>query len=323
MTQHSGPQDFALDPVTAAWLKARQDANLPPVDTLPVDAARMGLETAQAQPVDKPRALSDDVTIPGGPTGAVPVRVLRPSGTQGRLPALVYMHGGGWVLGSPDTHDRLGRDLVQALNMAVVMVRYARAPEARYPVALEQCHAVVSWLAEHGEVLGLDSSRLAVGGDSSGGNLAAATAILAKRRGGPDLRSQALIYPVTDAACDTPSYERFAEGPHLTRGAMRWYWDQYCPDEADKAQDTASVLRADPEALTGLPPALVLTAEVDVLRDDGERYARLLTRAGVEVQALRLLGALHGCAAQNPLAATPPARAAVAAVAAFVRRCMA
>lgn len=319
-TTPSTLDDFAIDPVTLAWVKARQAANIPPISELPLDMARAGLEAAQAQYPDKPKALSDDVPIPAGPGGRVMVRLLRPSGAQGRLPVVVAMHGGGWVLGSIDSHDRLARDIMQASGAAVAMVQYSLAPEARYPVALEECYGVAAWLAEHGGALGLDGSRLALAGDSSGANLAAAAAILAKRRGGPAVRCQALIYPVTDASCDSPSYRRFADGPNLTRQAMRWYWDQYAPDQDAKAQDTASVLGASLETLAGLPPALVVTAELDVLRDDGEAYARRLVQAGVEVHALRMVGALHGFAAHNALARTPATLSALAVAGAFLRQ---
>jgi len=324
MTSSSTPlDDLGIEADTLQWLKARAAANLPPIYDVKLQQARTGLEMAQAQVQEKPRALSDDVDIPMQPDKKVSVRLLRPSGVPGKRPIVVYMHGGGWVLGSPDTHDRLAREITAASGAAVVMVRYSRSPEARYPVALEEAYAVTAWLAENGEALGLDSTRLAVAGDSSGATLAAGVAILAKRRNGPLIRHQTLIYPVTDASCSSQSYYQFENGPNLTRKAMQWYWDQYAPSPEEKAKDTASVLNASAEDLTGLPPALVITAEFDVLRDEGEAFARKLIQAGVEVTATRYLGTIHGFAVNNALAKTPAARGVVSQVGATLKTALA
>ena len=315
--------DLGIELVTRQWLEARAALNLPPVSEVPVHTLRAGLEMAQAQFPDKPRALSDDMKIPGGPLGKIGVRLIRPASVPGKLPIVVYLHGGGWVIGSPDTHDRLARDIATASKAALVAVHYSRSPEASYPAALEEAYTVTAWLAEHGEALGLDGSRLAVAGDSSGASLAAAVAILAKRRNGPAIRHQTLIYPVTDASCSSGSYQEFENGPNLTRKTMLWYWDQYAPQAKDKAQDTASVLNASRQDLHGLPPALVITAEFDVLRDEGEAYARNLSRAGVTVTAVRYLGTIHGFMGNNALTGTPAARGAVAQVGAALREALA
>ena len=323
MSQTSQPLDeLALDPAVLAFLKARAAANMKPTHEMPVKDLRAGVEMAQARFTGKPRALSDDITIPAGPD-KVPVRLLRPASVPGKLPIVAYLHGGGWVTGSPDTHDRLARDIMTASGAAVAVVHYARSPESRYPLALEQTYAVAAWLAENGEVLGLDGSRLALAGDSSGANLAAAAALLAKRRNGPVIRQQTLLYPVMDAACQSDSYRKFADGPNLTRGSMLWYWDQYAPDQSDKARDTVSLVNAEVEALRGLPPALLITAEFDVLRDEGEAYARKLLRAGVPVTAARYLGTIHGFLGQNALAETPATRAAVAQIGAALKLALA
>lgn len=311
--------DLAIEPATLDWLKARAAMNLPPLAEIPVEQARAGLEMAQAGLAEKPRALSDDLEIPVGPSGKVAVRLLRPAGVPGKRPMVVYLHGGGWVLGSPDTHDRFARDIVNASGAALAVVHYSRAPEARYPVALEECYAVAAWLAENGGALGLDESRLALLGDSSGANLAAAVALLAKRRGGPSINCQALVYPVTDASCSSPSYEEFASGLNLTGQAMRWYWDQYLAGEAEKNLDTVSVLNASIEELRGLPPTLVATAEFDVLRDEGEAYAKKVIKAGVPVTATRYLGTIHGFAVHNALAETPATRALVEQIATLLK----
>jgi acetyl esterase len=233
---------------------------------------------------------------------------------------VVYFHGGGWVVGGKDTHDRLVREIAGGSGAAVVFVDYARSPEARYPVALEQGYATAKWVAEQGPELGLDPSRLAVAGDSSGGNLAAAVAMLASRRGGPGIACQVLLLPATDAGFDTPSYGQFAGGPFLTRELMEWFWDHYAPDLEARREATASPLRATAEQLRGLPPALVVTAEHDVLRDEGEAYARKLMEAGVEVTATRYLGTIHAFVLLNALAGTPAARAAVAQACEFLKR---
>lgn len=310
---------LAIDKTTLAWLKALKAMNLPPVSQVPVDQLRAGLEANQAKIKDKPKALSDDLDIPAGPSGKVSVRLLRPSGVPGKRPIVVYLHGGGWVNGSPDTHDRFARDIVNASGAAMAVVHYSRSPEVRYPVALEECYAVTAWLAENGGALGLDDSRIALLGDSSGGNLAAAVALLAHRRGGPAIRHQTLIYPVVDASCSTPSYEQYAEGLNLTRDAMRWYWEQYVQDEAARADATASVLLAPVEDLAGMPPTLLVTAEFDVLRDEGEAFAARLMKAGVAVTATRYLGTVHAFASNNALAGTPATRALVAQVGNAVR----
>jgi acetyl esterase len=223
------------------------------------------------------------------------------------------------VVGGKDTHDRLVREIAAGAGAAAVFVDYARAPEARYPVALEQGHAATKWVAEHGRELGLDPARVAVAGDSSGGNLATAVAILARQRGGPRIAAQALLLPATDAGFDTPSYRQFAQGPFLTRELMKWFWDHYAPDLSARREVTASPLGASHAQLQGLPAALVVTAENDPLRDEGEAYARKLIEAGVEVTATRYVGTIHAFVLLNALAGTPAALAAVAQTSAFLR----
>jgi acetyl esterase len=232
----------------------------------------------------------------------------------------MYIHGGGWVLGDRRSYDRKTRDLAHACGAAVVFVEYTRSPEAHYPVALEEVYAASAWIAEHGLDLDIDGARLAIAGDSSGGNLATAAALLAKRRGGPRLLQQVLFYPSLDAGFDTPSYERFADGYFLTRAQMRWFWNQYAPDPSVRTEPTAAPLRTPVEELAGLPPALVITGEADVLRDEGEAYARKLVEAGVPVVATRYLGAIHSFTAEDPLAASPVAQAAIDQAGQVLRR---
>jgi acetyl esterase/lipase len=222
------------------------------------------------------------------------------------------VHGGGWILGNAGTHDRLVRELAVGASAAVVFVEYDRSPEARYPVAIEQAYATAQWITRHGAAEGLDPSRLAVAGDSVGGNMTAALTIMAKQRGDVRFVHQSLYYPVTDAAQDTDSYREFADGPFLTAKAMAWFWDAYTPDPAQRADITASPLRASLSDLAGLPPAFVIVDENDVLRDEGEAYARRLTEAGVPTTSLRYNGILHDFMMLNPLRDTHAARAATA-----------
>ncbi|WP_243310305.1 alpha/beta hydrolase [Fundidesulfovibrio agrisoli] len=311
----------SLEPDALAHLQARFAAQLPPVYSVPVAAARKGVEAAQALPPGAaPAADVREIEAACGPSGMLRLRLLKPEGASGKLPVLVYFHGGGWVLGSPDSHDRLARDLMTASGAAVLMVRYSRAPEARYPVAVEEGYAALRWLAENAPALGLDPARMAVGGDSAGANVATAACMLSKQRGGPAIAHQTLLYPVTDATCSQPSYEQFATGLNLTRQDMLWYWEQYAPDAAQRALPTSSVLQAPAETLAGLPPALVITAEFDVLRDEGELYARRLANAGVPVCAVRMLGTVHGFAANNALARSQATLAALGMAGDALRR---
>jgi acetyl esterase len=245
--------------------------------------------------------------------------VLRPAGETGTLPAVVYVHGGGWVLGDKETHDRLVRELAVGSGAVLVFVDYDRSPESRYPVAIEQSYAVTRYVAEHAAEFGADPSRLAIAGDSVGGNMAAVVALLAKERGGPSLAAQVLLYPVTDASMSSASYGEFAEGPWLTKKAMAWFWDQYLPDASERGAIHASPLNASIEQLRGLPQALVLVDENDVLRDEGEAYARKLAQAGVRVTSLRYNGTIHDFMLLNPIAGTPAVRAAVDQTSSYLR----
>ena len=302
----------AIEGKTQLFLDQLTAAGGPPIYKLSPEAARAVLEGAQAIEVALPAAEIEDRSLPVGPTGSVNARIVRPAGSPGRLPVIMYFHGGGWVLGSKATHDRLVRELAAGTGAAVVFVDYDRSPEAQYPVPIEQAYAATAYVATHGEALNLDGSRLAIAGDSVGGNMAAVVAILAKERGGPRIVQQTLFYPVTDANFETGTYREFAEGPWLTREAMKWFWDAYLPDTTRRAEPTASPLRASLEQLTGLPPALVITDANDVLRDEGEAYAARLGQAGVPVTQVRYLGTIHDFVMLNALAETPATRAAIA-----------
>ena len=299
----------ALELVTQQFVDSL--AGAPPIYTLSPADARSVLERAQSAPIGKPSAQIEDITFPVGPTGSVPVRIVRPTGTAQVLPVVLYFHGGGWILGDRDTHDRLVREIAVGVAAAVVFVDYARAPEARYPVAIEQAYAATRYVVDQSASLRIDPLRLAVAGDSVGGNMAAAVTLMARQRRGPKIAFQVLFYPVTDAGFDTSSYTRFADGPWLTKRAMQWFWDAYLPDPAAREQPTATPLNASLDQLAGLPEALVVVAENDVLRDEGEAYARMLSNAGVRVTSTRYHGTIHDFVMLNALADTPAARGAI------------
>ncbi|WP_040775269.1 alpha/beta hydrolase [Nocardia pneumoniae] len=286
---------------------------------LPPEEGRKAVDAVQDSPIFKPEVDEEWITVEGGPTGSVRVRIVKPQGVTGTLPVIVYTHGAGWVFGDAHTHDRLVRDLAVGAHAAVVFPEYDRSPDVRYPVANEQSYRVAQWVTTDGAEKGLDSSRIAIAGDSVGGNMAIALTLMAKERGDVSFVQQVLFYPVTDASFDTGSYQQFAEGYFLTREGMKWFWDQYTTSPEDRAQITASPLRATTEQLAGLPPALVITAEADVLRDEGEAFAGKLRAAGVPVTQVRYGGIVHDFVMVNSLHDTHAAKAAVAQAVATLR----
>lgn len=300
----ANPHHLDLEPAALAFAEAND--NPPYLTDLGPEEGRKVLDQVQSGPVDKPAADIEDRTV-----GDVSVRIVRPAGAHGVLPVIVYLHGAGWVFGDALTHDRLIRELAVGANAAVVFPNYSRSPEAKYPTAIEESFAVARWVAEHGAEHDLDGERIAIAGDSVGGNMAAALTILAKQRGGVTFRQQVLFYPVTDANFDTESYQLFATGYFLRRDGMQWFWDQYTTDPAQRAEITASPLRASTDQLTGLPPALVITGEADVLRDEGEAYAAKLKEAGVDVTAIRYPGIVHDFVMVNALRETKAAQGAI------------
>jgi acetyl esterase len=302
---------YVLEPKTQAFVDALSAQGGKPIYELSYGEARKALEDAQAGKVMTLPADVEDKVLPVGPTGEVSVRIYRPKGAKGPLPVVMYFHGGGWVLGGKHTHDRLLRDLVNGTHAAFVFVNYTPSPEAQFPVPIEQGYAATRYIAEHGKDFDLDTSRLAVAGDSVGGNMVAVVTQLAKERKGPVIRYQVLFYPVTDSSLSQESYEEFANGPWLTRAAMEWFWDAYAPNREDRRKTTAAPLSATPKQLEGLPPALVIVDENDVLRDEGEAYARKLMEAGVDVTAVRFLATHHDFVMLNALADTPASKAAI------------
>ncbi|MGW5656854.1 alpha/beta hydrolase [Streptomyces humi] len=300
--------DIVLEPAAQDFADAT--AKPPLLYELGVEGARKLLDDVQAQPVEKPDVDEKWITVPAE-VGDVRVRILKPVGSSGPLPVILYVHGGGWVLGNAGTHDRLVRELTVGAKAALVFVEYDRSPEAKYPVAIEQAYATARWITTEGAGEGLDASRLAVAGDSVGGNMTAALTHMAKQRGDVAFVHQSLYYPVTDAAQDTESYRTFARGPHLTAKAMEWFWDAYTTDPAERAQITASPLRATLEDLRDLPPALVVVDENDVLRDEGEAYARKLVQAGVPTTSIRYNASLHDFMMLNTVRDTQASTAAI------------
>jgi acetyl esterase/lipase len=300
-----------LEPGTREFVDALAAGCGPPIYTLSPAAAREVLAQAQAEPIARRPAAIEDTTFPVGPTGSVRIRIVRPERARDTLPVVMHFHGGGWILGDKDTHDRMTREIAVGADAAVVFVDYDRSPEVQYPVAIEQAYAATKYVAEHGRELGVEPTRLAVLGDSVGGNMAAAVTLLAKQRGGPKIDLQVLLYPATDADFGTGSYDTFADGPWLTRHAMTWFWDAYLPAIDARREPTATPLNATLAQLRDLPEALVIVAENDVLRDEGEAYARKLSQAGVRVTSLRYNGTIHDFLLLNAVADTPAARGAI------------
>ncbi|AZP93572.1 alpha/beta hydrolase [Enterococcus mundtii] len=289
------------------------DANAPHprIYELPPEEGRDLLEEVQSSSVEKLPVDIEDLKMDTNDWGQINVRFIRPEGNVEKLPVIFYIHGAGWVFGSAKTHDKLIRELAVRTNSIVIFPEYSRSPEAKYPTAIEQNYAILQKLAELSESKGLDLENLTVAGDSVGGNMATVMTILTKQRQGLPIKKQLLYYPVTNANFDTDSYNQFAENYFLTKEGMQWFWDQYTTDEKKRAEITASPLRASKEELTGLPPAMILTGEADVLRDEGEAYARELREAGVEVTQVRFQGIIHDFVMVNTMDQTNATRAAM------------
>ncbi|MGN6630058.1 MAG: alpha/beta hydrolase [Candidatus Nitrosocosmicus sp.] len=308
------PNYSTVEHKTKKFLESLQQNNGPPLYTLTPDGARAVLSSLQSMQVEKLSAEIEEKDIPIGPNGKISIKILRPTEKNDKeeiLPVVMYFHGGGWVLGGFDTHDRLLRELTNGMHCAIVFVDYTRSPEAKYPTSIEEAYTATKWIAENGQTLNLDSSRLAVAGDSVGGNMATVVALLAKDRGGPSIIFQLLFYPVTDANFDTDSYLLYQEGYFLTRESMKWFWNNYLSDDTNKKEPMVSPLHASLEQLHGMPPALIIVGENDVLRDEGEAYAHKLMQAEVKVTATRYLGTIHDFVMLNPITDTPAPRGAI------------
>lgn len=306
-----------LDVHAAKVLEMIRLSGRPPYETLAPAEARQFSRNARAVLAPEPPEMGAVRDIKIGEGGAIPARLYRPLGSapNAALPALIYFHGGGWVIGDLDTHDVVCRQIANGSGGAVVSVDYRLAPEHKFPAAVEDAIAATAWIAAHGATLGIDTARLAVGGDSAGGNLAAVVALDARDRDGPKLIQQTLIYPATESTMSHPSHERFAEGLLLTRPTMKWFLGHYLRGAEDLADWRVSPLRA--TSLANLPPALVLTAGYDPLCDEGEDYAARLAAAGVPVTRVRVEGMIHGFLTMGKL--IPAANEAVAMIAAALK----
>ena len=296
-----------VEPQTANFLKAIENA--PPLEKLsPKDARQVLVDAQKGAALPKADVSEKTIKVDGQD---VKLHIVRPAGAKGTLPVFMFFHGGGWVLGDFPTHERLVRDLVVGSGAAAVFVNYTPSPEAHYPVAINQAYAATKWVAEHGKEINVDGKRLAVAGNSVGGNMAAVVALMAKDKGTPAIKFQVLLWPVTDANFDTGSYNQYAEGHFLTRNMMKWFWDNYTTDANQRNEIYASPLRATTAQLKGLPPALVQTAGADVLRDEGEAYARKLDEAGVPVTSVRYNGMIHDYGLLNVVSQVPAVRSAM------------
>ena len=286
-------------------------AHGPPLGSVSLTAARQAVEAAQSAPVPMPDVDQSWVTVPSA-FGDFNVRIVRPPASAGPLPAILYLHGGGWIVGSWITHDLLTRRLAVGADAAVVFVEYSRAPEAKYPVQLEQCYAAAQWITEQGAGGGFDSTRIAVAGDSAGGNLATVLALLAKQRGSVRFVHQSLYYPMTDAdATDSESLRKFKDGPYGSADGLAWFWNSYLAAAQSRTDVLVSPLRATLAELAGLPPALVIVDENDLLRDQGEAYADKLRAAGVPTTSVRFNGTIHDFMRLNALRDSESTRAAI------------
>ncbi|QTT87749.1 alpha/beta hydrolase [Pseudomonas chlororaphis] len=296
---------------TQAFLDALNAGSGKPMEQMTAKEARAVLVGAQAGvKLALPKADVSQKTIKVDGQD-ISLTIVRPAGVKGTLPVFMFFHGGGWVLGDFPTHERLVRDLVVGSGAAAVFVNYTPSPEAHYPVAINQAYAATQWVAEHGQEINVDGKRLAVAGNSVGGNMAAVVSLMAKDKGTPAIRFQLLLWPVTDANFETASYNQYAEGHFLSKNMMKWFWDNYTTDARQRNEIYASPLRATSAQLKGLPPALIQTAGADVLRDEGEAYARKLDEAGVTVTSVRYNGMIHDYGLLNVVSQVPAVRSAL------------
>jgi acetyl esterase/lipase len=304
------------------FLKALNSGTGKPIEQLSPAAARQVLTDAQnSTDLDYSGIEESERTI-AQDNEKVRIHIIRPVGAGQNTPVFVFIHGGGWVLGDYPTHRRLVRDLVVASGAVAVFPDYTPSPEARYPVAIDQIYAVVKWVAAHGNEIGVDGKNLAVVGNSVGGNMTASVVLMAKEKNGPAIKLQVMLWPVTDANFETGSYQELGEGRFLTRNMMIWFWDNYLPDKSKRKEIYASPLQASVDQLKGLPPALIQTAENDVLRDEGEAYARKLDEAGVAVTLTRYGGLIHDYGLLNPLSEIPAVKTALLQAAAVIRQAL-
>ncbi|PHS10386.1 MAG: hypothetical protein COA88_02785 [Kordia sp.] len=299
-----------IDKEVEVFLEAINEYTGPPIETLSLKDARQSYIDLQAGEILKPDCLMEihQITHLGQ---KVKVTIVKPKNSIALLPALIYFHGGGWVLGGLDTHERLIKIIAVKAQVAVVFVHYSLSPEVKYPIALEEGYAVTDWLAMNGKEVGVDSKKIAIGGDSVGGNMATVISILAKERKGPKIGFQLLFYPVTNTSLNDESFQKYGSRYYLTKSAMKWFWEAYLPKSQDGNSYKIAPLKASKKQLSGLPPALVITAEYDVLRNQGEAYAKKMKAAGVVVKTTRYMGTIHDFVMLNYLADTEISKKAI------------
>ncbi|OCA79922.1 alpha/beta hydrolase [Chryseobacterium contaminans] len=314
-----GENDPQIFTEVRTFLQALNSGDDTPMELLSPEEARQILIGAQKSVEVDYSGIEETEQVISQNGYEVNIHITKPKGSQPNAPVFIFTHGGGWVLGDYPTHRRLVRDLVVESGAVAVFPDYTPSPEAKYPVAINQIYAVTQWVAEHGEEIGVDGNNLAVVGNSVGGNMTAVIALMAKNNNGPHIKLQVLLWPVADADFETVSYNEFSEGRFLTKNMMKWFWDNYLPDAEKRKEIYASPLQAPIEQLKGLPPALVQTAENDVLRDEGEAYARKLNEAGVEVTLTRYGGLIHDYGLLNPLADIPAIQTAILQAAAVIK----
>ena len=296
---------------TQAFLQKLEAGGGKPIEQMtPVEARKVLAGAQSGVKLTLPKADVSEKTIKTD-AGEVKITIVRPAGVTETLPAFMFFHGGGWVLGDYPTHERFVRDLVVYSGAVAVFVNYTPSPEVGYGVAINQAYAATKWVADHGKEIHVDGKRLAVAGNSVGGNMATVVALMAKQKGGPKLRSEILFWPVTESNFETESYKQFADGHFLSRNMMKWFWDNYTTDAAKRKEITASPLRATIDQLKDLPPTLIQTAENDVLRDEGEAYGRKLDAAGVMVTTVRYNGMIHDFGLLNVLSTVPAVRSSL------------
>lgn len=324
MEPPTGIVDFSRDPrlscETRAFLQVLNGAGGPPLETLTPMQARQVLVNAQASVAVDLSGIEETERTIFADGLEIKLNIIRPQGAEGMLPAFLFIHGGGWVLGDYPTHKRMVRDLVVLSGCAGVFVNYTPAPEEQYPHQLNEIYAAAKWIAAHGEEIMIDSTRLAIAGNSAGGDMAAATCLMAKAKGGPDFKVQILFWPVTDVNFETESYKQFGRDRFLTKSLMKWMFDQYGTDPGQRLESYYAPLQADTAELKGLPPALIQTAENDILRDEGEAYGHKLDEAGVEVTVVRYNGMIHDFGLLNALATLPATRALFIQAAAMLKK---
>ena len=316
-------KDYATDPDLTTGVRTflkQLNSGGQPLESLPPAEARKVLEGVQKSVnVDLSGIEVSEKTITNNGY-TVKLYIVRPAGVKGVLPVFMFIHGGGWVLGDFPTHKRMVRDLVVLSGAVAVFPEYTRTPEAAYPTAINEIYAATTWVVAHSREINVDGKRLAIVGNSVGGNMTTVTAMMARDKNGPAIRLQLMMWPIVDADFETESYRKFGAQRFLTTPLMKWMYDMYIPDHEKRKEIYASPLRATVGQLKGLPPALIMVAENDVLRDEGEAYARKLDEAGVEVTCLRYDGMIHDWGLLNPIADLPPTRALFVQAAAALKQ---